>query len=220
MIGTEGNMFSHADFEAMPIVGILRNVPHEQVMSLLPVYHRAGLTTLEITMNSGAVEEIIGDAVAAYGTKLNIGAGTVCSLGDLDNALQVGAQFIVTPVVNEEVIRACVKQDIPVFPGALSLTEIMKAWDLGAHMVKVFPASLFGPAYFKSIRAPLGTDVKLLATGGVGVEAIPDYLSAGVQGFGIGGPLFNNPYLKENDLLKLEMHFKDFVKQMERYGRV
>lgn len=207
--------FSFPDFETMPIVGILRNVPHEMVMALLPVYHRAGLTTLEITMNSHAAEEIIRDAVVAYGAELNIGAGTVCSLGDLDRALQAGAQFIVTPVVNEEVIRACVKQGIPVFPGALSPTEIRKAWELGAYMVKVFPASMFGPDYFKSLKAPLGTAVSLLATGGVGVEAIPDYLAAGVQGFGIGGPLFNNPYLKQNDYHNLERHFRKFAKQVE-----
>jgi 2-dehydro-3-deoxyphosphogluconate aldolase/(4S)-4-hydroxy-2-oxoglutarate aldolase len=122
--------------------------------------------------------------------KMNVGAGTVCSLDDLDAALSAGASFIVTPIVNSEVIRVCKKENVPVIPGGFTPTEIYQAWQFGADMVKLFPANRFGPDYLKDIRGPLD-HIKLIPTGGVDLKNMPAYLENGAYAFGVGSPLFD-----------------------------
>ncbi|MDP4218258.1 MAG: bifunctional 4-hydroxy-2-oxoglutarate aldolase/2-dehydro-3-deoxy-phosphogluconate aldolase, partial [Bacteroidota bacterium] len=158
--------FSWEKFNAAPIIGILRHFPREQVMLLARQYADAGLGTLEITMNSSEAAETITGLVREFGDVLNIGAGTVITKRQLEQALQAGAQFIVTPILAKPVLRACVKQKVPVIPGAYTPTEIYKAWSLGAAAVKVFPATELGPGYIRELLAPLN-GLKLLPTGGV-----------------------------------------------------
>ena len=143
--------YSREKFSQLPVVGIIRGMCMEDVMDILPLYVNAGFTTIEFTLNTPDVISIIQAAQHEYNGRLNIGAGTVCDRNDLDKALKAGAQFIVAPIVNEEVMKECVELSIPVFPGAYTATEIYKAWSLGAEMVKVFPATSLGPAYIKDI---------------------------------------------------------------------
>jgi 2-dehydro-3-deoxyphosphogluconate aldolase/(4S)-4-hydroxy-2-oxoglutarate aldolase len=140
-----------------------------------------------------------------------IGAGTVLNLELLQRALAAGATFIVTPVVNVEVIEECVRRKIPVFPGAYSPTEIMRAWELGATMVKVFPAETLGPSYVKAIKAPL-PQVKLMPTGGVDLKTLGAYKKAGADGFGVGGPLFDRARVEAGDWNWIETQCRAFVK--------
>lgn len=179
----------------MPIVGILRGISPEALEAIIPAYQEAGLTTLEITMNTEGFTGMMTAAVAEYGSRLNIGAGTVCSEEDLDRALAAGAQFIVTPILNETVVKKCVDQGIPVFPGALTPSEIYQAWTWGATMVKVFPASAFGPSYIREVLAPLN-ELRLLPTGGVSLENMADYYRAGAGGFGLGSLLFDKKLIE------------------------
>jgi len=208
--------FNYGIFQNMPIIGIMRNVTLDHVKHILPLYAKAGLTTLEITMNSNHAEEIISYAVKEYGSVLNIGAGTVCNRKDLNRALEAGAQFIVMPVVNKGVIKDCVSNKTPVFPGAFTPTEVLKAWKLGATMVKVFPAEVLGSRYIKEILAPLN-EVQLLATGGISLDNIESYLAAGTKGFGIGSPLFVKRYIEEKDWDSLSIHFKNFVSKINGF---
>lgn len=99
-------VFSWEKFEEMPIVGIVRGISMEDFIQILPIYVKAGLTTIEVTMNTPDVESLIWYAVKKYSGILNVGAGTVCSLSDINSALDYGAQFIVTPLINEEVINS------------------------------------------------------------------------------------------------------------------
>ena len=207
--------FSKEIFEKVPIVGIMRNIPWEIVEKILPLYVEAGLTTLEITMNSKNAEEIISAAVKLYGNTLNIGAGTVCTVDDLERAIAAGAQFIVTPIVKKKVIKACVKRKIPIFPGAFTPTEVFTAWELGAEMVKVFPSGILGAKYLNEVLAPLN-HVNLLATGGVSLDNIDSYLEAGVKGLGIGSPLFVKTLIEEENWEKLSDHFKQFVAKVKK----
>ena len=143
------NDFSWPQFAKVPVIGIVRGLTFDEIMKILPVYISAGLTTIEITMNTASAKEIIRYAVDNYAGKLNIGAGTVCNEKDLKEAIQAGAQFIVTPILNSKVIKECVKTGIPIFPGAFTPTEIYQAWEQGASMVKVYPATSLGPDYIK-----------------------------------------------------------------------
>lgn len=205
--------FSWDAFYHVPIIGILRNFTLEEIKNILPVYEQSGLTTIEITMNTKGAAEIIGLIRSEY-PNLNTGAGTVCTEKDMKLALDAGAQFIVTPITDKKVIKSCVKIKIPVFAGAFSPTEIYQAWSLGASMVKVYPARTLGAAYIKDIKAPLN-GIKLLPTGGVGLDDIETYRKAGADGFGIGGPLFIKHFIEEKNWKGLMEHFKMFVNNVQ-----
>jgi 2-dehydro-3-deoxyphosphogluconate aldolase/(4S)-4-hydroxy-2-oxoglutarate aldolase len=177
-------------FGRLPVVGILRGFDRSRLEPLVRASLAGGLCNIEITMNSPAACDLLRFTRELVGTKMNVGAGTVCSIDDLNQALDAGAGFIVTPVVVPEVIERCVAKQIPVFPGALTPTEIHQAWNLGATMVKVFPANHFGPDYIKAVKAPL-QDIRLMPTGGVSIETLPAYKQAGADAFGVGSPLFD-----------------------------
>lgn len=206
-------VFSWDNFNRTPIVGIVRNFSLEVIKDLLPVFEQSGLTTIEITMNTKGAAEIISFIRSAY-PLINTGAGTVCTKEDLKQALDAGAQFIVTPIVDKRVIRCCVKKEVPVFAGALTPTEIYRAWSLGASIVKVFPAKTMGAAYIKDVKAPLD-NVKLLPTGGIGLDDIETYKKAGADGFGIGSPLFAKHLIEEKNWNGLMEHFRMFVSRVQ-----
>ncbi|MEZ4777298.1 MAG: bifunctional 4-hydroxy-2-oxoglutarate aldolase/2-dehydro-3-deoxy-phosphogluconate aldolase [Bacteroidia bacterium] len=169
------------------IIGILRGFESEAIENIATCYSRAGFSFLEITLNSpGALETIAG---LGKTSGLTIGAGTVCNTDDLEQALAAGAQFIVSPVLDEAVISECVNLGVPVFPGAFTPTEIYRAWALGATMVKVFPAGVLGPGYIKEVLAPL-QQIALLPTGGINLTNMEAFIRAGARGFGMGSHLF------------------------------
>jgi 2-dehydro-3-deoxyphosphogluconate aldolase/(4S)-4-hydroxy-2-oxoglutarate aldolase len=203
--------FSWQEFSKVPLIGIIRNLSMDEISKILPVYQAAGLTTIEITMNTPFAADIIRSATEQYKGKLNVGAGTVCSVEDLKLALEAGAQFIVTPILNAEVVKLCVKSKIPVFPGAYTPTEIYQAWELGADMVKVYPATALGPDYIRDVKAPLNK-IKLLPTGGISLGNIEAFMKAGADGLGIGGQLFDKQLIKNQDWDGLLEHFKQYVK--------
>ena len=203
--------FSWQKFDDIPVIGILRNFPRQQVEMLAALYYEAGLTTLEITMNSPEAAATLATLVKTFSGRLNIGAGTVCTRGDLDCALDAGAGFIVTPILDKGVIKACLKKKIPVFPGAYTPTEIYKAWSLGASMVKVFPATELGPGYIKEVLAPLN-QLQLLPTGGIGLHNFRDFLRAGAKGVGMGSQLFPRELIGAGRWEELGTLFSDFVK--------
>lgn len=213
------NRFNHTIFNMMPVIGIMRNHTFEELVNLLPIFLDSGFTTLEITMNSPGAAEMITYAADTYGHLMNIGAGTVCNIKDLDIALKAGAKFIVMPIVEESVILACVKEKIPVFPGAMTPTEIAKAWSLGATMVKLFPASTLGAPYVKEVLAPL-SHVQLLATGGITADNLEAFFSAGIKGFGIGSPLFVRSIIAKKDWKALAAHFKSFAAKVKAFNPV
>ena len=202
--------FSWDLFAQLPIVGIMRHLTAGEVATILPICIDSGLTTIEITMNTIDAARIIREATDRYPTQLNIGAGTVRTRTDLNKAISAGAQFIVTPTLNEQVMEACVAQNIPIFPGAFTPTEIERAWMLGASLVKVYPAGVLGPGYIRDIKAPLD-DVKLLPTGGIGLDDLAAYQKAGADGVGMGGQLFDKILLKNKDWNGLKAHFQAVV---------
>jgi 2-dehydro-3-deoxyphosphogluconate aldolase/(4S)-4-hydroxy-2-oxoglutarate aldolase len=208
--------FSRERFDQMPLVGILRGFPAAQMSKMAELYAQAGLTTLEITMNTKGATDTIDSLVQAFGTKLNIGAGTVCNMTDLHKALEAGAQFIVAPIVDEDVIKKCVSLGVPVFPGAYTPTEIYRCWSLGATMVKVFPASKLGPGYIKEVLAPLN-QIQLLPTGGISLENMGEFIKAGAKGFGIGSALVPKQLVEQEAWEELYQHFTEFVTRYKTF---
>lgn len=207
--------FSWELFSTVPVVGIIRNLSFEEMADILPVYVDSGFTTIEITMNTPDASGMIQYAAEQFGHRLNIGAGTVLDEHDLNAALNAGAGFIVTPVLEPSVVLKCVNKGIPVFPGAFSPTEIYKAWKMGAPMVKVYPAATLGPKYISDIKAPL-KQIKLLPTGGIDLNNFQAFMKAGADGIGIGGHLFDPAFIKSRNLAGLKDHFCRFTRYFTR----
>jgi 2-dehydro-3-deoxyphosphogluconate aldolase/(4S)-4-hydroxy-2-oxoglutarate aldolase len=190
--------FSTELFQRLPIVGILRGLPPEKLRPVLEAVLEGGLANLEITMNTPGAADQICSAREIAGTAANIGAGTVTTLQLLEEALAAGAGFIVTPTIVPAVIARCAQLQTPVFPGAFSPTEIQQAWEMGATMVKIFPADALGPGYLRSLKAPL-PHLKLMPTGGVDANNLEAYALAGADAFGVGSPLFRAERIAAND---------------------
>jgi len=199
-----------AAFKRSPIFGILRGVQAQALEPLLAVVASAGLKTLEITMNTAGAPELIRKAVAFSAGRLTIGAGTVLDMKSLLAALDAGAAFIVMPVLVEDVMAHCVKRGIPAFLGALTPTEIHRAWQSGATMVKVFPSGFFGPAYFKAVKGPF-QDVELLACGGVTPENMRAYFENGASAVTFGASVFKKEWLAQGDFARIGRSVKKYM---------
>ena len=200
----------------MPVVGIIRRQPREDIEFIAEQLVAGGMTTLEITMNTPGVETIISNLKNTYSDQLLLGAGTVCSVEDLDRALGCGASYIVTPVLVPEIIEKAVALGIPIFPGAFTPTEIFRAWSLGATMVKVFPAGIGGPAYIKDVLAPLD-NVLLMPSGGVTPENYTQFLQAGASAVGIGSNLFPKKMVEDRDAAGLSTYYQELVRNYQTY---
>jgi len=200
-----------AKFKKKPFLGILRGIDTGVLEPLLDTIISSGLETIEVTMNTANASELIRRAVEISKGRLVIGAGTVLGVDSLKQALDAGATFIVSPVLIKEVVEHCVKNKIPVFPGALTPQEIYNAWQAGATMVKVFPAKLFGPSYFREVKAPL-QDIKLLACGGVNKDNIKEYFSNGADAIAFGASVFKKEWLINKDFVKIAQSIKLLIK--------
>lgn len=175
---------------ATKIVAIIRGAEPGSVLSIVKALFDGGVRNVEITLNSHDALATIREVSNEMSDRMLIGAGTVLDAGDARSAIEAGAKFIISPTVDEETIRFTKESGIVSIPGALTPTEILKAFRLGADLVKVFPASM-GPGYIKDIRGPL-PHIPLMPTGGVGLDNIAEYQKAGGVAFGIGTALVNS----------------------------
>jgi len=199
-----------ANFKKKPILGILRGAEADIIEPLVESVICAGLETLEITMNTAGAPELIRKAKKACGNRLNLGAGTVLTMRDLKSALESGASFIVMPVLINDIVKYCVNNKIPVFPGALSPQEIYLAHDAGASMVKVFPSKFFGPEYFRELKSPFN-NIELLACGGVTPDNLKEYFSNGASAVSFGASVFRKDWLAKADFESVSKAVKRFI---------
>ena len=174
--------------EACGVVAIIRLKDGGALPHVVDALAEGGVRALEITMTVPGAVEHIRQVASRLPEGFVLGAGTVL---DADTALRVadaGARFIVSPVFRTEVIEAAHQRDIPVLPGCFSPTEILNAWDAGADIIKVFPATALGPTYLKDLRGPL-PQVELCPTGGVSIDNAGDWIRAGAVAVGVGSAL-------------------------------
>lgn len=165
------------------VIAIARRLPPGSYTVLADALLRGGIGVLEVTMDSEGAAATI-EAMAATG--LLVGAGTVLDTHQAEDAVAAGASFVVSPHTDDEVVRWCVAHAVPVMPGAVTPSEIVRAWNLGASAVKLFPASVGGPRYVASVRAPLG-HIPIVPTGGIDASNARQYLDAGAAAVGVGG---------------------------------
>ena len=194
----------------LPLMGILRGIGEEEIGPVAETAIAAGLLAIEITMNTEGAPVLLRKLAAEARGRLMVGAGTVLTQGDLERALDAGASFIVTPTLVEEVMAGCRAREIPVFPGALTPTEIHRAWTAGAAMVKVFPSTAFGPAYFKEIAGPF-PGIELLACGGVTPDNIGAFFQNGARAASFGGSVFKRQWLETGAYDDIEAGLRELV---------
>lgn len=178
------------NLERDKMIAIIRGLTADQAGKTARALCQGGIRFLEVTMNTPGATSMIADWRAEFNEAMYIGAGTVLDLGMAKEAIEAGAQFLVTPNTDAEVIEYALSRDIEVFPGAMTPTEIVNAWKLGARAVKLFPMASFGLQYLKEIRGPLD-QIRLIPTGGVNLNNIADYLNAGAFACGLGSHLID-----------------------------
>ncbi|HEY2888276.1 MAG TPA: bifunctional 4-hydroxy-2-oxoglutarate aldolase/2-dehydro-3-deoxy-phosphogluconate aldolase [Candidatus Limnocylindrales bacterium] len=175
------------------VVPVIRIERPDDAPDLARALAGAGLTCLEITFRTGAAAEAIA-AVRATQPDVLVGAGTVLSMAQLDQASEAGASFIVSPGFQPDVVQACIERGTPVLPGVLTPSEILAALDLGLTQLKLFPAaSAGGPAYLRTLAGPF-PDVRFMPTGGIGADDLEAYLRVPAV-FAVGGSWMVQPGL-------------------------
>ena len=202
-------VFDLPRFESEPVLGIIRGLNESCLEGVLEAAFAGGLRFLEITLNTPDALHLINKINTKY-TQLQIGAGTVLSAEEAKKAIDAGAKYIVAPNFDEEVSTFCAQNKIAYFPGALTPTEIKKAWDAGATMVKVFPASQMGPDYFKIIKGPFDK-IKLMAVGGINPGNIKDYLGAGASAVALGGSIFSIQRMANRKFEEIHKDIAEFM---------
>ncbi|WP_326573456.1 bifunctional 4-hydroxy-2-oxoglutarate aldolase/2-dehydro-3-deoxy-phosphogluconate aldolase [Streptomyces sp. NBC_00481] len=170
------------------VMAILRSADASGLPAVARALASGGVTCLEVTLTTAGALDALARIRAELGPDVAVGAGTVITGDQARDALAAGAEFLVAPVVDTEVVRNAADRGVPCYPGAWTPTEVSQAWRAGAAAVKLFPASTGGPAHLRQLRAPL-PDIPLLAVGGVGIDEARDYLDAGACAVGIGSPL-------------------------------
>ncbi|MFE9643077.1 bifunctional 4-hydroxy-2-oxoglutarate aldolase/2-dehydro-3-deoxy-phosphogluconate aldolase [Streptomyces sp. NPDC006365] len=170
------------------VMAILRSADATGLPAVARALADGGITCLEVTLTTSGALDALATIRDELGPDVAVGAGTVITTEHAREALAAGAEFLVAPAVDTDVIRGSTDSGIPFYPGAWTPTEVSTAWRAGAAAVKLFPASTGGPDHLRQLRAPL-PDIPLVAVGGVGIDQARDYLDAGALAVGIGSPL-------------------------------
>ena len=198
------------------VVAILRGVPEDQLPAIAEALYEGGIRLIECTFDHGREDcieancRMISKLADHFQGRMHVGAGTVLTKEEVDATIEAGGEFIISPNMDEEVIRHTREMGAVSMPGALTPSEIVNAWKAGAHFVKVFPAGDMGVSYLKSVRAPL-KHIPMLAVGGVTVENIPEFKKAGVAGFGIGSPLLPKEDIEAGNYQAITERARAFV---------
>lgn len=175
---------------AIPIVAILRGVKPDEVIAVAQAIFDVGVRVIEVPLNSPDPFTSIANLATHFTDRAIVGAGTVLTVEDVARCKAAGAQIIVSPNMNPDVIRATVAAGMISAPGCLTPTEAFAALDAGAHAVKLFPGELISAAVVKAMRAVLPKQAVVLVVGGVSADLISQYREAGATGFGIGGGIY------------------------------
>jgi 2-dehydro-3-deoxyphosphogluconate aldolase/(4S)-4-hydroxy-2-oxoglutarate aldolase len=197
------------------IVAVVRSPDSQQLVDVCRALADGGVTVVEITLTVPDALDVVRAVRRALGDRILLGAGTILDPETARAALLAGAEYLVAPTVNLDVIRLCQRYDKLVMPGAFTPTEILTAWEAGADIVKVFPAEVLGPAFFKALRGPL-PQVRLMPTGGVDLTTAADFLRAGACCLGIGSQLVEPKAVAARDFDRIRDLARQYVQVVQQ----
>jgi len=192
------------------IVAVVRFSDPGPLVEVVRALADGGVTVAEVTFTVPNAIDVIREAKRQLGDRVLLGAGTVLDPETCRAAFLAGAEFVVSPSVNVDVIRMCRRYDKLVMPGAFTPTEVVTAWEAGADIVKVFPADVVGPAFFRALRGPL-PQVKLMPTGGVDLTTAAEFLKAGAVCLGVGGQLVEPKAVAAGDFARITALAREYV---------
>ncbi|SEJ64295.1 2-dehydro-3-deoxyphosphogluconate aldolase / (4S)-4-hydroxy-2-oxoglutarate aldolase [Propionispira arboris] len=201
--------------EFSPVTAILRGYDYEQVKTVVEVLLDSQVRAVEITLNREDSMQIIRKIVEAYGDSIAVGAGTVLKKQDLEQVIEIGADFVLSPIMfSPAMLDLCKQHAVISIPGAYSPTEIYQSFHDGADIVKVFPARGLGTKYFQDIAAPFG-ELPLMAVGGVNAENVAQYRKAGAKYVGIASGIFQPQDIKRQDKVGLKKSLSYFESRVK-----
>ena len=196
---------------AIGIIPVVRAQSAGEALTAVDAICAGGIPILEITMTVPGAVTIINELTKRLGDDALIGAGTVLDAETARQCIDAGARFIVSPSLDVPTIEACRTLRVPVFPGAMTPTEVVTAWKAGADAVKVFPANAVGgAAYLKSLKAPL-PQIELVPTGGVSLKNIAEYIAAGALAVGVGADLVDLAAVRNGDAASITAKAREYV---------
>lgn len=192
------------------VVAVIRAHSKDQLVGLTEALLAGGVSGIEVTTSTPKAIAGIEMLADRFGDSAVIGVGTVIDPATARDAIAAGAQFVVSPVLDEQIIALARRYGKVIIPGAFTPTEILRAWTAGADVVKVFPSTVLGPGYFKDILAPL-PQLRLTPTGGVDLKNVADWIKAGAVFVGAGSSLVTKDALAKNDWAAVTANAKAFV---------
>jgi 2-dehydro-3-deoxyphosphogluconate aldolase/(4S)-4-hydroxy-2-oxoglutarate aldolase len=209
-VGARERAETVARIEDCGVVAVIRLQDSSKVRAVADALAAGGVKALEVTMTVPRAIELIGEISPTLPEGFVIGAGTVLDADTAHAAILAGARFIVGPVFKPAVIGVCHRYGVAAIPGCFSPTEILTAWEAGADVVKVFPATALGPTFFKDVRGPL-PQLKLMPTGGVSLDNAGDWIRAGAVAIGVGTALVDAKLVAAGDFAALTERAARFV---------
>jgi 2-dehydro-3-deoxyphosphogluconate aldolase / (4S)-4-hydroxy-2-oxoglutarate aldolase len=193
------------------LVPVVRAASADEAFAAVEAIRAGGIPILEITLTVPGAVAMINQLTKRLGNEALIGAGTVLDADTAQQCIDAGARFIVSPALDIPTIELCRRIEVPVFPGALTPTEVVTAWRAGANAVKVFPANAVGGAtYLKSLKAPL-PQIELLPTGGVNLKTVADFIAAGAFALGVGADLVDLAALRRGEAEAITEKARQYV---------
>ncbi len=196
------------------IIPVLRLNGPEQVLPVAEALIAGGIRAIEITMTMPGAIVALRETIQNFGSQAVIGVGSVLDTKTCREAIEVGAEFVVTPITRAELVAVAQAADRPIMLGAYTPTEAQLAFEAGADLIKIFPANTLGPDYIKSILAPL-PHLKLVPTGGVDRQNVAAFFKAGCVAVGVGSPLITEKILLDSDWSKLTEATRAFIKERQ-----
>ncbi len=202
---------------AAKVIAVIRMKDVTRLAETALALRKGGVSAIEITMTVPGAVDIIREMTRSKAPGTLVGAGTVLDAGMAADVIGAGADFVVSPITDRDMIQACRAAGVLVAPGAFTPTEIVSAWRAGADIVKVFPATSLGPQFFRDLRGPL-PQVRLMPTGGVTFENARDFLAAGACCVGIGTALVDRKAVEACDWPALETRARVLVASLAASG--
>lgn len=192
------------------VVAVIRAKSADQLAGITEALLAGGVPSIEVTMSTPKAIAGIEKLADRFGDKAIIGVGTVIDAATARDAIAAGAQFVVSPITDPEIIATTIRYGKVMIPGAFTPTEILRAWTLGGDVIKVFPSTALGPGYFKDILAPL-PQLRLTPTGGVDVKNCGDWIKAGAVCVGAGSALVSKDALARDDWASITANARAFT---------
>lgn len=184
------------------VVAVIRLQDVNKLTKVVEAIRLGGVKAIEITMTVPNAVTMIRSLASSVPSDVLLGAGTVTNPKTAEAVIAAGAQFVVSPILNLDIIKACNAADIAVMPGCYTPTEIFAAWNAGADVIKLFPATSLGPTYLKDIAGPF-PHIKMMPTGGVTVDNVGEWIAAGAVAVGIGSDLLDKTTIDQENYATL-----------------